>query len=237
MKNLFKGTFAYVKTSKYLWMFAGGLILVCLILNLILGTSVDVTFKGGTLAKFAYEGNLTEQAVVDYLNKDFSYKALDVQLSEATATGSDKKYQLINIYTTDELDSVLPRADVIFSVLPGTPATTHIYTAERFKAMKDTAIFINCGRGSAVDMNILYEALRDHEIASAAVDVFEVEPLPEDSPLWGLDNLLVTPHTAGFYHLKDTLELIVDIAAENLDVYLHGGQYRNVVDFETGYKK
>lgn len=141
------------------------------------------------------------------------------------------------LYTTDELDKVLPRADVIFSVLPGTASTNHIYTAERFKAMKDTAIFINCGRGSAVEANVLYEALKNHEIASAAVDVFETEPLPADSPLWGLDNLLVTPHTAGFYHLKDTLELIVDIAAENLSVYMNGGEYRNVVDFETGYKK
>lgn len=141
------------------------------------------------------------------------------------------------LYTTDELDKVLPRADVIFSVLPGTAATNHIYTAERFKAMKDTAIFINCGRGSAVDMNVLYEALKNHDIASAAVDVFETEPLPADSPLWSLDNLLVTPHTAGFYHLKDTLELIVDIAAENLSVYINGGEYRNIVDLETGYKK
>lgn len=113
MKNLFKGNFTYVKNSKYLWMFAGGLILVCLILNLILGTSVDVTFKGGTLAKFAYEGDLTEKAVVDYLNKNFKFNALDVQLSEATATGSDAKYQLINIYTTDELgtDEVTKLAD------------------------------------------------------------------------------------------------------------------------------
>ena len=113
MKDLFKGNFAYVKNSKYLWMFAGGLILICLILNLILGTSVDVTFKGGTLAKFAYEGDLTEKAVVDYLNKDFKLNALDVQLSEATASGSDEKYQLINIYTTDELgtDEVTKLAD------------------------------------------------------------------------------------------------------------------------------
>ena len=113
MKNLFKGNFTYVKNSKYLWMFAGGLILVCLILNLILGTSVDVAFKGGTLAKFAYEGDLTENAVVDYLNKDFKLNALDVQLSEATASGSDEKYQLINVYTTDELgtDEVTKLAD------------------------------------------------------------------------------------------------------------------------------
>lgn len=141
------------------------------------------------------------------------------------------------LYTTEELDKVLPRADVIFSVLPGTPATTHIFTARRFKAMKDTAIFINCGRGSCVSMEVLYEALSNHYIASAAVDVFEVEPLPADSPLWDLDNLMITPHTAGFFHLKDTLELIVDIAEHNLSVCLNGGEYRSVVDFETGYKK
>lgn len=141
------------------------------------------------------------------------------------------------LYTNDELDKVLPRADVIFSILPGTDATTHIYTRERFKMMKNTAIFINCGRGSAVDMDVLYEALKNHDIASAAVDVFEVEPLPSDSPLWGLDNLLVTPHTAGFYHLKDTLERIVDIAEYNFSVYVNGGEYKNIVDFETGYKK
>ena len=141
------------------------------------------------------------------------------------------------LYTTDELDKVLPRADVIFSVLPGTAATTHIYTAERFKAMKNSAIFINCGRGSAVSGEVLHEALTKHEIAAAAVDVFETEPLPAESPLWGVENLLLTPHVAGFYHLKDTLEGIVDIACENLSAYMNGGEYRNIVDFETGYKK
>ena len=102
MKNLFKGNFAYVKTSKYLWMFAGGLIFVCLVLNLILGTSVDVSFKGGTLAKFSYTGDLTEQQVTDYLSKSFTYKALDVQFSSVAVQGAED-YQLINVYTTDEL--------------------------------------------------------------------------------------------------------------------------------------
>lgn len=164
-------------------------------------------------------------------------KALGAYVIGVKRRPSDCPEYVDELYTTDELDKVLPRADIIFSVLPNTPATTHIYTAERFKAMKDTAIFINCGRGNAVEMNVLYEALKNHEIASAAVDVFEVEPLPADSPLWNLDNLLVTPHTAGFFHLKDTLELIVDIAAENLNVYINGGEYRNIVDFETGYRK
>ncbi len=103
MKNLFKGNFAYVKTSKYLWMVAGGVILVCLILNLILGTSIDVTFKGGTLAKFQYSGELTEQQVTDYVAKNFNYAALDVQFSETAASDESGALKLINIYTTDEL--------------------------------------------------------------------------------------------------------------------------------------
>lgn len=141
------------------------------------------------------------------------------------------------LYTMDKLDELLPTADVVFSVLPGTPATTHIYNAERFKLMKKSAIFINCGRGAAVENAVLYEALANGEIASAAIDVSEVEPLGADSPLWELDNLMITPHVSGYYHLPQTFERIVDIASDNLSRYLKGEELRNVVDFETGYKK
>ena len=135
------------------------------------------------------------------------------------------------------LDEVLPRADVVFSVLPGTPAATHLYTAERFDLMKPDAIFINCGRGAAVENSVLYDALKNGRIASAAIDVSEVEPLPPDSPLWTLDNLMITPHVSGYYHLPRTLECIVDIAAENLARFMRGEELINVVDFTTGYKK
>ena len=138
---------------------------------------------------------------------------------------------------TAEVDRVLPEADVIFSILPGTADTHHFYTRERFALMKPSAIFVNCGRGSAVETQVLEEALRSGQIAAAAVDVTEVEPLPADSPLWDLDNLLITPHVAGNFHLEDIRERVVDIAAENLDAYLNGRPLRNVVDFATGYKK
>ena len=138
---------------------------------------------------------------------------------------------------TDELDAVLPRADVIMSVLPGTPATDHIFTAERFDAMKDTALFINCGRGSAVAADVLCDALINHKIRAAAIDVAEKEPLPPDSPLWALEDLVITPHISGNYHLPETLERVVDIAEENLRAFLRGEPLRNMVDFSTGYKK
>ena len=138
---------------------------------------------------------------------------------------------------TQDLDTVLPRADVIMSVLPNTAATRYIYTAESFEKMKDSALFINCGRGNAVSSEVLYQALSEHKIAAAAMDVAEVEPLPADSPLWGLENLVITPHISGGFHLPETFERIVDIAAGNLAAFVEGKALRNVVDFATGYKK
>jgi phosphoglycerate dehydrogenase-like enzyme len=141
------------------------------------------------------------------------------------------------LWLTAELDRVLPEADVIFSILPGTADTFHFYTRERFSRMKPGAVFINCGRGSAVAMDVLADVLREGEIAAAAVDVTEVEPLPADSPLWELENLIITPHVAGNFHLADIREQVVEIAAQNLTALLAGEPLRNVVDFRTGYKK
>lgn len=138
---------------------------------------------------------------------------------------------------TQDLDTVLPRADVILSILPNTAATRYIYTAESFDQMKDSALFINCGRGNAVASDVLVQALSEHKIAAAAIDVTEVEPLPADSPLWQLENLVITPHISGGFHLPETFERIVDIAAENLRAFLDGRELRNVIDFATGYKK
>ena len=151
-------------------------------------------------------------------------------------TGSCPDY-VDELVMTQDLDTVLPRADVILSILPGTAATRHIYTAESFDKMKDSALFINCGRGNAVASQVLYEALSQHKIAAAAVDVTEAEPLPADSPLWQLENLVITPHISGGFHLPETFERIVNIAAENLRAYLAGRELRNVIDFATGYKK
>ena len=138
---------------------------------------------------------------------------------------------------TSDLDKVLPRADVVASFLPGTGDTRAMYTAERFAAMKNSAVFVNCGRGNAVQTQVLVDALRSGEIAAAGIDVCETEPLPADSPLWDLENLLITPHVSGNFHLPDILEKIVLLSAENLRAWLDAKPLRNVVDFETGYRK
>ena len=107
---------------------------------------------------------------------------------------------------------------------------------EIFDRMKDSAIFINCGRGNAVASDVLYQVLHDRKIAAAGIDVTEFEPLPSDSPLWELENLMITPHISGGHHLPETFERIVEICAQNLSAYLSGKELRNVVDFATGYK-
>ena len=164
-------------------------------------------------------------------------KAMGATVIGVKRRATDKPECVDELVMTQDLDTVLPRADVIMSVLPNTAATRHIYTAESFDRMKDSALFINCGRGNAVSSEVLYEALKEHKIAAAAMDVAEVEPLPADSPLWGLENLVITPHISGGFHLPWTFERIIDIAAENLSAFLAGKPMRNEVDFTTGYKK
>lgn len=164
-------------------------------------------------------------------------KALGAYVIGVKRRSSAKPEYVDELYTMEAIDELLPRADVIFSILPGTPATYHMYTAERFDLMKKSAIFLNLGRGGAVAGDVLYDALTTGKIAAASIDVTEPEPLPADSPLWALDNLLLTPHASGFYHLPATFERVVDIAAENLRRYMAGEPVKNEVDFETGYKK
>ncbi|MBP3209040.1 MAG: D-2-hydroxyacid dehydrogenase [Oscillospiraceae bacterium] len=164
-------------------------------------------------------------------------KALGATVIGVKRRKSEKPEILDELVTMDELDNILPRADVVFSVLPNTPATRHLYTAERFAMMKPTAVFINCGRGNAVSAEVLYDVLQKKIIRAAACDVFEQEPLPSDSPLWSLENLVITPHTAGGFHLPDTKDKIIAIAAQNIRAVLGKDKYRNIIDFSTGYKK
>ena len=141
------------------------------------------------------------------------------------------------LITTEQLDQALPEADLVVSFLPGNAQTRHIFDAARFARMKPGAIFVNCGRGGAVDSPALLKALREGPLASAALDVTETEPLPADSPLWEQENLMITPHVAGWLHLPEILDRVVEIAAGNLGAWLRGEPLGNVVDFATGYRK
>lgn len=133
----------------------------------------------------------------------------------------------------DELIAVLPEADVIVSTVPLTEETRHMLNAKAFDAMKDGVYFINIGRGETVDEAALIDALRSGKVAGAALDVFETEPLPNDSPLWEMKNVLITPHSSGATTHYD--ERAFAIFLDNLERYVAGDELKNVVDKMKGY--
>ena len=137
----------------------------------------------------------------------------------------------------EELDSLLPRADVVALSLPGNPSTYHTLNRERIPLLSPNAIVLNVGRGTAVDTDALSDALYAGKIAGAALDVTDPEPLPADHPLWKAPNAIITPHISGGYALPETLQQIAEIFAENLKRFQAGEPLRNVVDLETGYCK
>lgn len=131
------------------------------------------------------------------------------------------------------LAEVLRAADAVVIALPLTPATRGLIGERELRAMKSTAVLINVGRGPIVQEPALVQALREQWIAGAALDVFEVEPLPADSPFYALENVIVTPHVSGtspYY-----MDRAVPVFSENLASYLQGRPLRNLVDKGRGY--
>lgn len=129
----------------------------------------------------------------------------------------------------DDLDTVLPQADVVAMSVPSTPQTHHLLDARRLAMLKPTAIVLNAGRGDAIDPDALLDALRASRLRGAGLDVTEPEPLPADSPLWREPRCLITPHVAGGNHLAVTEERIIAIALENVRRYVSGKPLRNQV--------
>lgn len=132
-----------------------------------------------------------------------------------------------------QLDDLLSQSDYVVLAAPVTPSTTGLMNAARLARMKPDACLINVGRGPLVDEEALAQALREHKIGGAALDVFEEEPLPADSPLWDLENLLITPHTAGI--TEKLWERHYATIRENLRRYLNHEPLRWVVDKKSGY--
>jgi phosphoglycerate dehydrogenase-like enzyme len=128
----------------------------------------------------------------------------------------------------DELDGLLPEADFVVLTVPHTPDTEGLMHRARFRRMRRSAFFINIGRGMTTRLDDLVAALRAGEIAGAALDVFEQEPLPADHPLWTMPNVLITPHTAGYGPYLDDRRC--DILLDNCRRFLAGAPLRNVVE-------
>ena len=141
------------------------------------------------------------------------------------------------VHLLEDLDSLLPQADVVAITLPGTDATRGLMSRERLVKMKEGAVLLNVGRGFIVDTEALCDALERGHLSGAGVDVTDPEPLPPTHRLWNIPTAVVTPHISGFYHLRETHERIVGIFLENLRHFQAGEPLRNLVDFATGYRK
>ena len=152
--------------------------------------------------------------------------ATDVVLtpSQAAEMGFDEFFPI------DRLHAMLGEADVLVLSVPHTPETEKMIDAAAFAALKTGAVLVNIARGQVVDEAALIEALRSGKIAFAGLDVFEVEPLPPESPLWDMPNVLVSPHSASTVNSENAK--ITDIFCHNLRCYLDGrhGDMRNLLD-------
>jgi phosphoglycerate dehydrogenase-like enzyme len=140
---------------------------------------------------------------------------------------------LDELHRPDRLDDELPRADFVIMTIPHTPATEGLMHRERLRRMKQSAFLINIGRGMTVRLGDLVAALHAGEIAGAALDVFEIEPLPANHALWSAPNVLLTPHTAGYGPYLDDRRL--DIILDNCRRFAAGEPLRNVVDKATWF--
>lgn len=141
------------------------------------------------------------------------------------------------VYTSEELDSVLPRADVVAMVVPGAPDTVHLLSRERIALCKDGVVIANAGRGTAIDTDALADAVDSGKVGYAFLDVTDPEPLPLDHPLWTKPNVFLTPHVAGGYNMIETQLRIAGVVAKNIRHWLNGEPRENIVDRTTGYRR
>jgi len=132
-----------------------------------------------------------------------------------------------------ELPYLLGESDYVVVAVPLTDESRHMIGEAELRSMKPTAVIVNIARGAVIDEPALIRALKEGWVGGAALDVFEQEPLPAQSDLWNLPNVLLTPHVSG--GTPRYMERAIDLFCDNLHHYLDGRPLRNVVDVERGY--
>ena len=145
----------------------------------------------------------------------------------------EKPKFVAELYSADQFGEALPKADFVVLCLPYTQETHHFFGMEKFRMMKNTAVLINIGRGGVVHEKELIEALQNKIIGGAALDVTEEEPLPPESPLWEMENVVITPHHSGWS--EKYMDRAIDLFCIHLKAYLTGQPLPNLVDKEKGY--
>ena len=148
-------------------------------------------------------------------------------------TGDPDGAAVQRLYPAQALRSMLQDCDYVVVLTPLTPETQHLLDNETLASMKPGAVLINLARGGIVDEKALIKALESGALGGAALDVFETEPLPDDSPLWPVPNLIISPHIAG--NMPDYLDQAGDVFVENMQRFLEGREMLNVVEWSRGY--
>lgn len=144
---------------------------------------------------------------------------------------ADQPYE--KVVPREELSVYLPRADILVIAAPLTDETQAMIGAREIEALPHGALVVNVGRGATIDEDALIHALQERRIEGAVLDVTRVEPLPQDSPLWALDNVILSPHGAA--NVPSENAKIAEIFIDNLRKYLSGKTLRNLYDHDTGY--
>ncbi|HJS26534.1 MAG TPA: D-2-hydroxyacid dehydrogenase [Actinomycetota bacterium] len=159
--------------------------------------------------------------------------AMGMQVRGVGRTARPRDGEFGRVFAAEDLAEAAGWADYVVNALPATAETRRRFDAAVFAAMSPGARFINVGRGSTVDEGALIRALEQGRIGGAALDVFEEEPLPAESPLWAMPNVVVSPHMAGDF--AGWRESAVELFVGNLERYLTGRPLQNVVDKDRGY--
>jgi phosphoglycerate dehydrogenase-like enzyme len=154
----------------------------------------------------------------------------EMQVRGLSRSGEPTEY-FEEIYPLDQINPFLEDLDYVISVLPETQTTHRLLNAQAFELLPRQAFLINIGRSNVVDDTALMEALNKQELSGAVLDVFDQEPLADDSPLWSVPNLLITPHVAATSHAAD----IVPIFVENYERFVASKRLKFVIDFDQGY--
>jgi phosphoglycerate dehydrogenase-like enzyme len=139
------------------------------------------------------------------------------------------------VFARNQLDELLSLLDILVLAAPLTGDTQQLIGRDELARLPEGAFLVNVGRGELVDESALIDALGSGHLAGAALDVFQTEPLPADSPLWHLPNVFISPHCAD--NTPQSLERAMEIFLDNLDRFRHGAPLRNVVDRTLGYRR
>ncbi|MCF2707033.1 D-2-hydroxyacid dehydrogenase [Arcanobacterium haemolyticum] len=153
--------------------------------------------------------------------------ALGAHVIGVSRHGVDSPH-LDEVIHPDALVATVPHVDAIVNTLPGTAATTKMLSSDVLAAVKPGVTICSVGRGTVIDEAALIDALRDGRVGFAALDVFAIEPLPEESPLWEMPNVVVSPHTAANSPAEE--HLLAELFVDNMHRYLEGRELRNVVN-------